>query len=327
MSPKEKYQAAGAISQGIQTDMEGLNPFEGGITEIEVTLRDSSAARRRRTPSIGSAVADVTVTYSTPPGADLTSIEIPDSTDLANDFTETAKTSLSTVDTLADIVDTTQLDSIVAEVEIDMPETDPGSLVCTGDESFRDAVISCEPDKFALTIHRCVFLSNDLDDKIDDQIYLTPGDDETTCYGVKQLDEVYYDANLDGCSERESNGTHLLHKSTLVYERGMSNSVISRRSSVRVNFVCATPIEIYVSLEHGIASSEINIEESLDHAAMELEVAMGLFQTDSFSSQLDTVPDYGVEEPMYVGISLVNGGDMELRLEKCWATPRYDYSE
>ena len=102
----------------------------------------------------------------------------------------------------------------------------------------------------------------------------------------------------------------------------VSNSVISRRSSVRVNFVCATPIEIYVTLEHGIASSEINIEESLDHEAMELEVVMGLFETDSFSSQLDTVPDFGVGEAMFIGISLVDGGvDMELRLAKCWATP------
>lgn len=321
MSDSDKTQAADAIAEGIRADMETLNPFEGGTTEIEVTLRDTSAAGRRRRRSTGSAVADVTVTYSTPAGADLSSIEIPNSNDLANDFTETAKTSLSTADTLTDIIDTTQLDSIEAEVEIDMPETDPDSLVCTGDESFRDAVISCEPDEFALTIPRCVFLSNELDDKIDDQIYLTPDDSETTCYGVKQLDEVYYDANRDGCSTHESNGTHILHSSTLVYERGMSNSVISRRSSVRVNFVCATPIEIYVTLEHGIASSEINIEESLDHEAMELEVAMGLFETDSFSSQLDTVPDFGVGEPMFIGISLVDGGDMELRLAKCWATP------
>ena len=53
--------------------MEALNPFVGGVTTIEVELRAATGnARRRRETS--SAVADVTVTYSTPPGADLSGL-------------------------------------------------------------------------------------------------------------------------------------------------------------------------------------------------------------------------------------------------------------
>ena len=319
MSDDDKAAASQSIADGLQADMEALNPFAGGETTIEVELRaGTGSARRRRETS--SAVADVTVTYSTPPGADLSDIEIPETTDFASDFTDAAKSSLE-ADTFADLVDASQLDSISANVEVEIPEVDPADLVCTGDETFQESLVTCGTGEFGLSVPRCVFITKRLDDKIDNEIYLTPDTSETQCYGAKILDTVYFDATQDGCSRTETNGTHLIRHSTMVYQRGTENAVISRKSSVRVNFACAIPLTIYVALENGIASSIINIEETIDHEAMEIDIVMGLFESNTFETQVTTVPIYDVGEPMFVGVSMENAGEMELRLKTCWATP------
>ena len=319
MSDDDKAAASQSIADGLQADMDALNPFDGGVTTIEVELRAVAGnARRRRDTS--SAVADVTVTYSTPPGADLSSVEIPETTDFASDFTDAAKSSLE-ADTFSSLVDSTQLDSISASVEVEVPEVDPNDLTCTGDETFKESTVTCGPGEFGLSVPRCVFITKRLDDKIDNEIYLTPDTSETQCYGEKVLDTVYFDASQDGCFRTETNGTHLIRHSTMVYQRGTENAVISRKSSVRVNFACAMPLTIHVSLDNGIASSIINIEETLEHEAMQIDLVMGLFESDTFETQPTNVPTYDVGEPMYVGVSMNNAGDMELRLKTCWATP------
>ena len=340
------------IKMTMQERLTRSNPFGTGSTRVDFVLRNTGKF----------AIADVTFVYSPTSITDLTSIEIP--SNLQSRFTDVLQ-DLTSFSQLEGIVDMTNLNRVVALVEINLPPTtttppqtttptattttptaptttptpptttttpptttrptttQPTTSRCSGLETFQDAIVTCETDEFSLTIPDCVFITNDLEDQIDDQIYLSPDNQPTECYGQIQSGNVYYNANIDGCSATESNGTHYLRKSTLVYERGVANSVISRRSFVRVQFACATPINIFVSLENGIASSEISVNETLEHEAMDIEVGMGLFQSQSFSNQLTNVNDltFGVEEPMFVGISMINGGDMELRLKNCWATP------
>lgn len=344
-------QAKMFIQMAMQGRLMFLNPFENGSAKMDLELRDIDKY----------AIADVTFIYSPASLTDLTSIEFP--SNFENEFTDVVQT-LSSFYQLGGVVDMMKLTNVAAVVRIHLQQTQtttieptttmepttypptttpiqttttppptttrplttqPTTSRCSGLETFQDAIVTCEPGSFALTVPDCVFITNDLEDQIDSQIYLSPNGQPTDCYGQIQSGNVYYDANIDGCSATESNGTHYLRKSTLVYERGVANSVISRRSFVRVNFACATPI-IFVSLSNGIATSEISVNETLEHEAMNIEVAMGLFESQSFTNQITNVTEmsYGIEEPMFVGISLINGDDMEFRLKNCWATPESD---
>ena len=310
-------------------DMTNLNRV---VALVEINLPPTTTTPpQTTTPTATTTTPTAPTTTPTPPTttptAPTTTPTPPTTTPTAPTTTPTAPTTTPTPPTTTPTAPTTTptppTTTTTPPTTTRPTTTQPTTSRCSGLETFQDAIVTCETDEFSLTIPDCVFITNDLEDQIDDQIYLSPDNQPTECYGQIQSGNVYYNANIDGCSATESNGTHYLRKSTLVYERGVANSVISRRSFVRVQFACATPINIFVSIENGIASSEISVNETLEHEAMDIEVGMGLFQSQSFSNQLTNVNDFtfDIEEPMFVGISMINGGDMELRLKNCWATP------
>ena len=126
MDESEKTEMADSIANGMRSDLEKLNPFEGGTTEVTAELvkveGDQAVNRRRR--EVAAAVAEVEAVYSTPPGADLAAVEIPEQNDLANQFTEAAKVALSS-EAFKDVVDETQLENLETTIEVDLPSLIP----------------------------------------------------------------------------------------------------------------------------------------------------------------------------------------------------------
>ena len=114
------------------------------------------------------------------------------------------------------------------------------------------------------------------------------------------------------------------YTSGVSFEQGQSNAIISRKRKVHVAFECSFNREIQISLADGFTSSIVHVEAELESGESEVGVNMALFEDNTFSTQLGTIPSdtvhYNVPDLIHIGISTQE--DLHIQLEKCWATPR-----
>ncbi|XP_025858765.2 pancreatic secretory granule membrane major glycoprotein GP2 isoform X2 [Vulpes vulpes] len=123
----------------------------------------------------------------------------------------------------------------------------------------------------------------------------------------------------------ERNGTHAIYKNTL----SLANEFIIRDTILNINFQCAYPLDMKVSLQtalHPIVSS-LNI--SVDGEG-EFTVRMALFQDQSYISPYEgAAAVLAVESMLYVGAILERGDTsrFNLLLRNCYATPTKDKTD
>uniref|UniRef100_A0A673VTH2 Glycoprotein 2 n=1 Tax=Suricata suricatta TaxID=37032 RepID=A0A673VTH2_SURSU len=123
----------------------------------------------------------------------------------------------------------------------------------------------------------------------------------------------------------ERNGTHAIYKNTL----SLANAFIIRDTILNINFQCAYPLDMKVSLQtvlHPIVSS-LNV--SMDGAG-EFTVRMALFQDSNYTSPYEgATAVLGVESMLYVGAILERGdiSQFNLLLRNCYATPTKDKTD
>ena len=78
------------------------------------------------------------------------------------------------------------------------------------------------------------------------------------------------------------------------------------------------------SLDNGFAPMLAMTDVQLDYAKGVFNLAMGLWEDETFSTPLASDAIINVPEPFYVAIVLGNGGEnLVTSMERCWATPRY----
>lgn len=123
----------------------------------------------------------------------------------------------------------------------------------------------------------------------------------------------------------QRNGTHVIYKNTL----SLVNDFIIRDKILKVNFQCAYPLDMKVSLQMALQPivSTLNISASGEGEFM---VRMALFQDPSFSLPYEgervVLP---VESMLYVGAILERGdtSHFNLLLRNCYATPSEDKND
>ncbi|EDM17673.1 rCG39392, isoform CRA_a [Rattus norvegicus] len=123
----------------------------------------------------------------------------------------------------------------------------------------------------------------------------------------------------------ENNGTHAIYRNTL----SLATDFIIRDFLVNVNFQCAYPLDMNVSLQTALQPivSSLNVDVG---GAGEFTVTMALFQDQSYTHPYEgskvLLP---VENILYVGV-LLNRGDtsrFKLLLTNCYATPSGDRND
>jgi hypothetical protein len=120
----------------------------------------------------------------------------------------------------------------------------------------------------------------------------------------------------------ESNGTHAIYKNTL----SLATDFIIRDFIVNINFQCAYPLDMKVSLQTALQPivSSLNINVGGEG---EFTVRMALFQDQSYTHPYegDNVV-LSVESMLYVGAILERGDTsrFNLLLRNCYATPTKD---
>ncbi|XP_004855884.1 pancreatic secretory granule membrane major glycoprotein GP2 [Heterocephalus glaber] len=123
----------------------------------------------------------------------------------------------------------------------------------------------------------------------------------------------------------EKNGTHAIYKNTL----SLANNFIIRDVLVNINFQCAYPLDMKVSLQTALQPivSSLNISVGGDG---DFTVRMALFQDQSYTNPYegDTVV-LSVESMLYVGAILERGDSsrFNLLLKNCYATPSEDKND
>ncbi|XP_006508184.1 pancreatic secretory granule membrane major glycoprotein GP2 isoform X1 [Mus musculus] len=120
----------------------------------------------------------------------------------------------------------------------------------------------------------------------------------------------------------EKNGTHAIYRNTL----SLATDFIIRDFRVNVNFQCAYPLDMSVSLETALQPIVSSLTVDVDGAG-EFNVKMALFQDQSYTNPYEGAEVLlPVESILYVGV-LLNRGDtsrFKLLLTNCYATPSED---
>ena len=121
----------------------------------------------------------------------------------------------------------------------------------------------------------------------------------------------------------DGNGTHLIYDTSVTWTEGRTIGIISRISTIKIDFACAMEIKYSMSLESGVTPMLAMTDVQLEHATGTFKLGMGLWNDETFSSPMASDAIINVPEPLYVGIVFENGGEnLFTTLERCWATPR-----
>ncbi|XP_076407237.1 pancreatic secretory granule membrane major glycoprotein GP2 isoform X2 [Peromyscus maniculatus bairdii] len=120
----------------------------------------------------------------------------------------------------------------------------------------------------------------------------------------------------------ENNGTHAIYRNTL----SLATDFIIRDFIVNVNFQCAYPLDMKISLQTALEPIVSSLNIDVDGAG-EFTVRMALFQDQSYTHPYEgakvVLP---VESMLYVGAILETGdtSKFKLLLRNCYATPTED---
>lgn len=123
----------------------------------------------------------------------------------------------------------------------------------------------------------------------------------------------------------ERNGTHAIYKNTL----SLANDFIIRDFIVNVNFQCAYPLDMKISLQTALEPIVSSLNVSVDGGG-EFIIRMALFQDQTYTHPYEgaqvVLP---VESMLYVGAILERGDTsrFNLLLRNCYATPTEDKAD
>ncbi|XP_042522814.1 pancreatic secretory granule membrane major glycoprotein GP2 isoform X1 [Dipodomys spectabilis] len=120
----------------------------------------------------------------------------------------------------------------------------------------------------------------------------------------------------------ERNGTHAIYKNTL----SLANDFIIRDFFININFQCAYPLDMRVSLQTALQPIVSSLNVSVDGAG-EFTVRMALFQDQNYMVPYEGIKVVlPVESMLYVGAILEQGDTsrFNLLLRNCYATPTED---
>jgi hypothetical protein len=194
---------------------------------------------------------------------------------------------------------------------------------CTNDQ-FSNTIVDCDGGHLAVAVPMCAIIKGGFDPSA---VYM--GAD--TCAGT--IDEVrnvlVFEADADGCEAVVPvvNDTHIYFESTIMTSGGgFSNSVISRRFGLEMDFTCAIEREITVSIENGIDVSVNHFIVDLGAIVGTFEASMGVFVDDSFSNPVPVNHTFNIPDPVFIGIELENSETRSVSLDTCTAYIESDLS-
>ncbi|XP_020035644.2 pancreatic secretory granule membrane major glycoprotein GP2 [Castor canadensis] len=201
------------------------------------------------------------------------------------------------------------------------------NCVCRQDFNGSDAYnlqpqLDCRANEVKVTLDKC--LLGDLGFGEEVIAYLR----DRNCSSIMQREDgnwmsVTSPVQASACGNiLESNGTHAIYKNTL----SLATDFIIRDFIVNINFQCAYPLDMKVSLQTALQPivSSLNINVGGEG---EFTVRMALFQDQSYTHPYegDNVV-LSVESMLYVGAILERGDTsrFNLLLRNCYATPTKD---
>uniref|UniRef100_A0A8C5KNK6 ZP domain-containing protein n=1 Tax=Jaculus jaculus TaxID=51337 RepID=A0A8C5KNK6_JACJA len=123
----------------------------------------------------------------------------------------------------------------------------------------------------------------------------------------------------------ERNGTHAIYKNTI----SLASDLIIRDFIVNVNFQCAYPLDMKISLQTALQPIVSSMNVSVDGEG-EFIVRMALFQDQSYMHPYEgSQVVLQVESMLYVGVILERGDTsrFNLLLRNCYATPTEDKAD
>jgi hypothetical protein len=145
------------------------------------------------------------------------------------------------------------------------------------------------------------------------------------CAGTLVGDQLVFTAGAGDCELiPESDGTHLIYDTSIEWEEGVSNGVISRVNTIKIDFQCILKTKYSVSLKTGIKPMLSMVDVDLGSAEGTFELALGLWEDNTFSSPLPSDAVINVPDNLYVAALLNDAGAFVTSLETCWATPSDD---
>ena len=68
-----------------------------------------------------------------------------------------------------------------------IPPMNPDDLVCTGDEDFHSAEVTCSANGFGISVPLCTYKSLNYLHLIDGGMYLTGSPQPTQCFGTRKV--------------------------------------------------------------------------------------------------------------------------------------------
>lgn len=204
------------------------------------------------------------------------------------------------------------------------------TCVCNPDLSVSDpqslqSELDCGPSEIKVKLDKC--LLGGLGFKEEIFAFLNDGN----CGGIMQNEPNNWVSTTSpvmagACGNiLDNNGTHAIYRNNL----SLATDFIIRDIIVNVNFQCAYPLDMKISLQTALRPivSSLNIDVG---GAGEFTVRMALFQDESYTQPYEGAEvALQVESMLYVGAMLERGDDsrFKLLLRNCYATPTKDKND
>ncbi|XP_076997839.1 pancreatic secretory granule membrane major glycoprotein GP2 [Tamandua tetradactyla] len=185
--------------------------------------------------------------------------------------------------------------------------------------------LDCGAKEFKVSLDRCRLGSLGLGEEV--IAYLR----DWNCSSVTQKEEnnwmsVTSPAQAAACGNiLERNQTHAIYKNTL----SLVNDYIIRDIVLNINFQCAYPLDMKVSLQTALQPIVSSLNISMGGSG-EFTVRMALFQDQNYTSPYEgAAAVLSVESILYVGAILERGDTsrFNLLLRNCYATPTEDRAD
>ena len=196
------------------------------------------------------------------------------------------------------------------------PEVSTPNVIGACDIEAR-SVISCEPGNIGIAVPACAFPEG-----------ANPFMNNANCAGTIVGDQLVFTAGAGDCELiPDADGTHLIYDTSIEWEEGVSNGIITRVNTIKVDFQCMLKTKYSVSLETGISPMLSMVDVDLGSTEGIFELALGLWEDNTFSSPLPSDTVINVPDNLYVAAVLNDAGAFVTSLETCWATPRFVFKD
>lgn len=182
--------------------------------------------------------------------------------------------------------------------------------------------LDCGDREITVSLDRCQLEGLGFEDQV--IAYLR----DRTCTSILQKEDgnqmsVTSPARANACGNiLERNSTHAIYKNTL----SLVNDFIIRDTKLNINFQCAYPLDMHVSLQAALRPIVSSMNFSLGGEG-EFTVRMALFQDQNYTLPYEgATAVLSVESMLYVGAILERGDTsrFNLLLRNCYATPTRD---